>query len=185
MGVLRSPRRLSQVTPAVVPPPTRQEDLSVLHAPGVCCLAGFRFSRASYLLSLLRPQIYSELELKVLKRGWVWGVGDKQWEEPQFLSCLLALGSSASVFLGTRFAPHILTFRPSSLAGDRSNPSSLVQISHFSLRQHLNSWQIIGLRTFPSEKKERIVRVDGGVCRLLPFKILERSPKTNMSRWFL
>lgn len=26
---------------------------------------GFKFSRASYLLSLLRPQIYSELNLKV------------------------------------------------------------------------------------------------------------------------
>lgn len=33
--------------------------LSTLHLPG------FKFSRASYLLSLLRPQIYSELELQV------------------------------------------------------------------------------------------------------------------------
>lgn len=28
-------------------------------------VSGFKFSRASYLLSLLRPQIYTELELKV------------------------------------------------------------------------------------------------------------------------
>lgn len=28
-------------------------------------LSGFRFSRCSYLLSLLRPHIYADLELKV------------------------------------------------------------------------------------------------------------------------
>lgn len=30
-----------------------------------CCVVGFKFSRASYLLSLLRPQVADELELKV------------------------------------------------------------------------------------------------------------------------
>lgn len=29
---------------------------------------GFQFSRASYVLSLLRPQIYSDLDLKVIFR---------------------------------------------------------------------------------------------------------------------
>ena len=33
--------------------------------PTAMCLPGFKFSRASYLLSLLRPQIYAELELQV------------------------------------------------------------------------------------------------------------------------
>lgn len=34
------------------------------------CSPGFKFSRASYLLSLLRPQIYAELELQVLLPSW-------------------------------------------------------------------------------------------------------------------
>lgn len=33
--------------------------------PFFSLVLGFKFSRASYLLSLLRPQIYTELELKV------------------------------------------------------------------------------------------------------------------------
>lgn len=32
-------------------------------------VSGFKFSRASYLLSLLRPQIYTDLELKVVPRS--------------------------------------------------------------------------------------------------------------------
>lgn len=37
------------------------------------CSPGFKFSRASYLLSLLRPQIYAELELQVLLPSWCAG----------------------------------------------------------------------------------------------------------------
>ncbi|RLV88156.1 hypothetical protein DV515_00015584, partial [Chloebia gouldiae] len=39
---------------------------------------GFKFSRASYLLSLLRPQIYADLELQVLAPTLCWAAGNSQ-----------------------------------------------------------------------------------------------------------
>lgn len=60
-----SQRRLCQVhlhapCPFTLAQPWAKASPTTLHLPG------FKFSRASYLLSLLRPQIYAELELQVL-----------------------------------------------------------------------------------------------------------------------
>lgn len=55
-GTLHTPR-----------PPARYLLCASLTTP---CSPGFKFSRASYLLSLLRPQIYTELELQVLLPSW-------------------------------------------------------------------------------------------------------------------
>lgn len=50
-------------TPRALHPPAHYLPCARLTTP---CSPGFKFSRASYLLSLLRPQIYAELELQVL-----------------------------------------------------------------------------------------------------------------------
>ena len=42
---------------------------SLLHVPSLL-IVGYKFSRASYVLSLLRPQVYNDLELKVCERLW-------------------------------------------------------------------------------------------------------------------
>ncbi|XP_065528103.1 pyridine nucleotide-disulfide oxidoreductase domain-containing protein 2 isoform X2 [Lathamus discolor] len=62
-GVRLSRRRLCQV-PLCVPCPHTPGQPCTWAPPTATQLSGFKFSRASYLLSLLRPQIYTELELQ-------------------------------------------------------------------------------------------------------------------------
>lgn len=59
-----SQRRLCQVHLHTPCPPTLTQPWAQA-SPATLHLPGFKFSRASYLLSLLRPQIYTELELQV------------------------------------------------------------------------------------------------------------------------
>uniref|UniRef100_A0A8C3DR84 Pyridine nucleotide-disulphide oxidoreductase domain 2 n=1 Tax=Corvus moneduloides TaxID=1196302 RepID=A0A8C3DR84_CORMO len=67
-----SRRRSCQVSPRSPCPPGQprwQTSPTTPHPPG------FKFSRASYLLSLLRPQIYADLELQVLAPTLCWAAG--------------------------------------------------------------------------------------------------------------
>lgn len=72
-----SPRRLCQVplhAPCAPGPgqPWWWTSPTTPHVPG------FKFSRASYLLSLLRPQIYADLELQVLAPTLCWTADSSQ-----------------------------------------------------------------------------------------------------------
>lgn len=71
----QSPRRSCQVPLRAPCPPGQPWWWTFPTTPHV---PGFKFSRASYLLSLLRPQIYADLELQVLAPALCWAAGNSQ-----------------------------------------------------------------------------------------------------------
>ncbi|KAM9612457.1 pyridine nucleotide-disulfide oxidoreductase domain-containing protein 2 isoform 3-T3 [Morphnus guianensis] len=90
---------------------------------------GFKFSRASYLLSLLRPQIYTELELQVPAPVPRWAAGPSRHADRVSLlpSCPRRVGPAILVLQrhGLRVLPRDpYSFTP--LLEDRSPPRSLL-----------------------------------------------------------
>lgn len=123
-----SRRRLCQV-PLCIPFPPAPGQPWLRAPPTAPHLPGFKFSRASYLLSLLRPQIYTELELQVPAPIPRWAAGTS-WHTGR-VSPLPGLPRSAGSAIpvlqrhGLRVFPRDpYSFTP--LLEDRSPPRSLL-----------------------------------------------------------
>lgn len=128
-------------------------------------LPGFRFSRASYLLSLLRPQIYADLELQVLAPTLFWAAGNSHHASRG--TVLPGCPCSGDIPVLQRHGLRVLPRDPYSftpLLEDRSPPRSLLlghdmaqtqqQIAQFSQKDAQVPAPVSGTCTWHSKTHE-------------------------------